>query len=107
MKKLFLVLLCAGLFVACGNKNNQQETVADTTATEAVEETPAVEEQPAVAEQPAQEQQAAPAKKPAAKPKPTVAEHAQQAAENVANTAIDKAEQEATNKVVNTGKKRR
>ena len=104
MKKIFLVLLCAGLFVACGNKNKQEEQVADTVAVEVAEEP--VQEEAVVAEEPVQEQQqqATPAKK---NNKPTVAQHAQQAAENVANTAIDQAEQQATNQVVNTGKKRR
>ena len=38
---------------------------------------------------------------------PTVQEHAQSAANRVANKAIDKAEQETTNAIVNTGKKKR
>lgn len=101
MKKVFLVLLCAGLLVACNNKNKQEEQVADTVAVEVAEEP--VQEEAVVAEEPVQEQQAA----PAAKPKQTVKQHAQSAAENVANTAIDQAEQQATNQVVNTGKKRR
>lgn len=100
MKKVFLVLLCAGLFVACNNKNKQEEQVVDTVAVEAVEEAPV--EEAVVAEQPAQEQ-AAPAKQTTTKPKQTVKEHAQ----NVANTAIDQAEKQATQQVVNTGKKRR
>lgn len=104
MKKVFLVLLCAGLFVACNNKNKQEEQVVDTVAVEAVEEAPV--EEPVVAEQPAQEQ-AAPAKQTTTKPKQTVKEHAQSAAENVANTAIDQGEKQATQQVVNTGKKRR
>ena len=101
MKKVFLVLLCAGLLVACNNKNKQEEQVADTVAVEVAEEP--VQEEAVVAEEPVQEQQAA----PAAKPKQTVKQHVQSAAENVANTAIDQAEQQATNQVVNTGKKRR
>jgi outer membrane protein assembly factor BamE (lipoprotein component of BamABCDE complex) len=104
MKKLFLVLLCAGLFVACNNKNKQEEQVADTVAIEVAEEP--VQEEAVVAEEPAQEQ-AAPAKQNTTKPKQTVKEHAQSAAENVANTAIDQAEQQATKQVVNTGKRRR
>ena len=43
MKKLFLVLLCAGLFVACGNKNKQEEPVAEPAAQEEVTEAPAPE----------------------------------------------------------------
>ena len=42
MKKVFLVLLAAGMFVACGNKAAQEEEVAtDTVAVEeVVEEAP-------------------------------------------------------------------
>ncbi|MCR4680683.1 MAG: hypothetical protein K5636_03615 [Bacteroidales bacterium] len=105
MKKLFLVLLCAGLFVACGNKNKDAEQCADTTAAEVIAE-PAPVEEPVVAEEAPAQEQAAPAKQ-TSKPKQTVKQHAQSAAENVANTAIDKAESEATQQVVNTGKKRR
>lgn len=58
MKKLFLVLLAAGLFVACGNKKEQpaEVTPIDSTAVEAVVDsvppvavaTPAPETKPAV-----------------------------------------------------------
>ena len=123
MKKLFLAVLCAGLFFACGNKKQAEpETLVDTPACqEMVEETPAVEEQEPVAE--VQEPAAAPAKKTTTTTKknnnnsgmtagktneaPTVKEHAQSAANKVANTAIDKAEQDATNTIVNSGKKKR
>lgn len=103
MKKLFLVLLCAGLFVACGNKNKQEEPVVEPVAEE-VTEAPAQEEA-VVAEEPVQEQKAAPAKQ-TTKPKQTVKEHAQSAAENVANAAIDQAEKDATSNV-NKGVRRR
>ena len=48
MKKLFLVALAAGMFVACGNKTNE-EAATDSIVEEAVEvvEAPAVEEAPA------------------------------------------------------------
>ena len=124
MKKLFLAVLCAGLFFACGNKKQAEpETLVDTPACqEMVEETPAVEEQEPVAE--VQEPAAAPAKKTTTTTKkaPTKAEqqgiqkvgdnttvkkHAENAATNVANTAIDKAEKDATNSIVNSGKKKR
>lgn len=115
MKKVFLALLCAGLFVACGNKKTvEPEAVVDTVATEVVEEAPVVEE-PVVAEEPAQETKAAPAKKtttPAKKKNddgkltssstttpPTVEEHAKQAAGRIANAAIDRGEKEATNQI--------
>jgi len=124
MKKLFLAALCAGLFFACGNKKQAEpETLVDTPACqEMVEETPAVEEQEPVAE--VQEPAPAPAKKTTTTTKkttnnnsgmtagktneaPSVQEHAQGAANRVANKAIDKAEQDATNTIVNSGKKKR
>ena len=124
MKKLFLAVLCAGLFFACGNKKQQTENLVDSTACqqEMVEETPAVEEQEPVAE--VQEPAPAPAKKTTTTTKkttnnnsgmtagktneaPSVQEHAQGAANRVANKAIDKAEQDATNTIVNSGKKKR
>ena len=124
MKKLFLAALCAGLFFACGNKKQAEpETLVDTPACqEMVEETPAVEEQEPVAE--VQEPAPAPAKKTTATPKKTtnnnnnsgmtatketqsVKEHAESAANKIANKAIDKAEQEATTTIVNSGKKKR
>lgn len=107
MKKLFLVLLCAGLFVACGNKQKTEEPAVDTVAVEVAEE-PVQEEAAPVAEEPVQE--AAPAPAPAKKATPkkqTVKEHAQAAGEQVANAAIDKAAEEATQSVVNAGKRRR
>lgn len=107
MKKVFLVLLCASLFVACGNKKTQEEQAVDTVATEVVAEEPVVEEP--VAEEPVAE--AAPAKTTTtSSKKQTVKEHAQAAAENVANAAIDKAESNATETVNNSttpNKKRR
>ena len=118
MKKVFLAVLCAGLFFACGNKKQAEpEALVDTV--------PVVVEEP-VAEEPVAEEpvaQAAPAKKPAATPKknnnntgitagktneaPTVKEHAESAANRIANKAIDKAETETTNAIVNSGKKKR
>lgn len=100
MKKLFLVLLCAGLLAACGNKNKQNEVTVDTVATEEVTETPV--EQPAVAEvktvAPEQTTQTAPAETE----KQTVKEHAVEAAESIANTAIDKVTEEAADAAKNT-----
>jgi hypothetical protein len=123
MKKLFLAVLCAGLFFACGNKKQAEpETLIDTPACqEMVEETPAVEEQEPVAE--VQEPAPAPAKKTTTTSKKTtnnnnsgmkatnetqsVKEHAESSANKIANKAIDKAEQEATTTIVNSGKKKR
>ena len=123
MKKVFLAVLCAGLFFACGNKKQaeQPETLVDTPV---VEQTVAeiTEEAEPVAEEPVAE--AAPAKKTATPAKkttnnnsgmtagktneaPTVEQHAKDAANRVANKAIDKAETESTNAIVNSGKKKR
>ena len=107
MKKVFLALLCAGLFFACGNKKTAEEPAVDSTAIEeVVVDEPEVVAEPEVAEvaEPAQETKA---NTTTSKPKPTVQQHAQQAAEQVANTAIDKAESEATSTIVNSGKKKR
>jgi hypothetical protein len=125
MKKVLLAVLCAGLFFACGKKKAQEpETLVDTVpAQEVVQEEPAVEEP--VAEEPvAQAAPAAPAKKATTAKKttnantgmtaakkeetaPSVEDHAKSAANRVANKAIDKAEQDATNTIVNSGKKKR
>lgn len=53
MKKLFLVALAAGMFVACGNKTNEEATT-DSVAVEPVEvvETPAPAVEEAVVEEP-------------------------------------------------------
>lgn len=106
MKKIFLALLCAGLFVACGNKNKEVEQVADTIPAQEVVEEPVVEE-PEVAEAPAEQPQPAAkpaAKKPAAKteePKQTLGAHAKQAGENIGHAAIEKVEQKATSDINN------
>ncbi|MBO4503268.1 MAG: hypothetical protein J5730_00445 [Bacteroidales bacterium] len=106
MKKVFLAVLCAGLFVACGNKNKvEEQPLADTVAVETVVEEPVVEE-PVVAEEP---QQAAPAKKPAktttTKPKTenqSVSEHAKKTGEAIGNAALDKVEKDAKENINNT-----
>ena len=123
MKKVFLAVLCAGLFFACGNKKAQEpEALVDTLPVEEVIEDVAEEVEEVVAEEPVA--QATPAKKtntPAKKNtnapqgntiqkvdnKTSVQDRAEKAATNVANTAIDKAEKETTNAIVNTGKKKR
>ena len=125
MKKVFLAVLCAGLFFACGNKKAQEpEALMDTVPAEEVIEEPVAEE---VVEEPVAEEpvaQAAPAKKNnttskknTTKVEPTtiqkvdnktsVQDRAEKAATNVANKAIDKAEQDATNTMVNSGKTKR
>lgn len=113
MKKVFLVLLCASLFVACGNKKQKaDELVADTVAVEEVVEEPVVEEQP-VAEEPAPapapaKKTTTPAKKTSTPAKPvvkseptstTLKEHAKKSAENVGHTVINKVEKDANNAI--------
>ena len=123
MKKVFLAVLCAGLFFACGNKKAQEpEALMDTVPVEeVVEEVTEVVEEP-VAEEPVA--QTTPAKKTTTTAKKntnknnggmteakttetSVEDHAKAAAGRVANKAIDKAETEATNTIVNSGKKKR
>ncbi|MBR5921383.1 MAG: hypothetical protein IKZ56_09510 [Bacteroidales bacterium] len=124
MKKVFLAVLCAGLFFACGNKKAQEpEALMDTVPAqqeEVVQQEPEEVAEP-VADEPVA--QTTPAKKTTTTPKkntssstptvsktneaPSVQEHAQSAANRVANKAIDKAEAEATSTIVNSGKKKR
>ena len=124
MKKVFLAVLCAGLFFACGNKKAQEpEALMDTVPAqqeEVVQQEPEEVAEP-VAEEPVA--QTTPAKKTTTTAKkntnnsgmsvsktnesPTVKEHAESAANKIANTAIDKGEKEATSTIVNSGKKKR
>ena len=123
MKKVFLAVLCAGLFFACGNKKAQEpEALVDTVPVEEVVEDVVEEVEEVVEEEPVA--QATPAKKTTTTAKKTtpapqantiqkvdnntsVKDRAEKAATNVANTAIDKAEKETTNAIVNSGKKKR
>jgi hypothetical protein len=122
MKKVFLAVLCAGLFFACGNKKAQEpEALVDTLPVEEVIEDVVEEVEEPVAEEPVA--QTTPAKKTTTTAKkntnnsgmsvsktnesPTVKEHAESAANKIANTAIDKGEKEATSTIVNSGKKKR
>ncbi|MCR4964084.1 MAG: hypothetical protein K6A41_00345 [Bacteroidales bacterium] len=101
MKKVFLALLCAGLFFACGNKKTAEEPAIDSTACqeEVVVDEPVADEPVAeVTEAPAQETKTT----TTSGKKQTVKQNAQQAAENVANAAIDKGEQAATEAVTTT-----
>ena len=120
MKKSILILaLCFVLMFAVAAVSAQD--VEEPVAEESVVEEPVAEVvEEAVVEEPAQ---AASAKKTnttakktnnntgmtAAKANeaPSVKEHAESAANKVANKAIDKAEQETTNAIVNSGKKKR
>lgn len=121
MKKVLLAVLCAGLFFACGNKKQAEpEALLDTVPAEEVVEDvveevvePVEEAAPVAATTP--KKAATPAKKnntgmQASKKNdaaPTVEEQAKNAANRVAGKAIEKAETEATNTIVNTGKKKR
>ena len=101
MKKLFLVVLAAGLFVACGNKTTDTENT-DTTAVDSTvvveEEAPACE---AVAEEPAvAENQAKPAAAKAEDNK-TIKETAKEVGTDVAKKAINKGGEEATKQINN------
>ena len=111
MKKVFLALLCAGLFVACGNKNKVvEEPAVDSVVVEEIVEEPVVAEEPAPA----------PAKatttkknnnKPATTTKTedqTLKEHAKQTGTAVGNAALDKVETETVKEINNaTPNKRR
>ena len=106
MKKLFLAVLCAGLFVACGNKNKQvEEPAVDTVAVEQIVEEPVVEE-PVVAEEPAPEAKTStPANKnntTTTKTNTTVSEHAKKTGEAVGNAALDRVEKEAVKEINET-----
>ena len=117
MKKVFLALLCAGLFVACGNKNKvvEEQPAVDSVVVEEIVEEPVVEE-PVVAEEPAP----APAKATTSKKNntttnktntttnQTVGEHAKKTGENIGNAALEKVETEAVKEINNaTPNKRR
>ena len=124
MKKVFLAVLCAGLFFACGNKKAQEpEALMDTVPVEEVVEEVAEEvvEEP-VAEEPVA--QTTPAKKTTTTKKnnnnsntgmtsgktneaPTVQQQAQSAANRVAGKAIEEGEKTATKKLENAGKQQR
>jgi len=126
MKKVFLAVLCAGLFFACGNKKAQEpEALMDTVPAqqeEVVQQEPEEVAEP-VAEEPVA--QTTPAKKTTTTAKKnttttapasaaqkvdnnaSLKDQAKKAGTNVAGAAIDKAETEATNSIVNSGKKKR
>lgn len=125
MKKVLLAVLCTGLIFACCNRKKaepQPVVATDTTVAEVIQEPTEPEVVEAPVEEPAQP--AAPAKKNTTTAKkntsstgmtaskktdaaPTVEEHAKNAANRVANKAIDKAEEDATTTIVNSGKKKR
>lgn len=125
MKKVFLALLCAGLFFACGNKKQAEaEPMVDSTAcqpemvvnNDTIDQEPAAEPQESVAETTTTTKKSTTTTKKtnnnnsgmtATKETQSVEDHAKQAANRVANKAIEKAETDATNTMVNGGKKKR
>lgn len=112
MKKVFLALLCAGLFVACGNKNKVvEEPAVDSVVVEEIVEEPVVAEEPA----PAPAKTTTTTKKNNNKPATTtktedqsLKDHAKQTGNNIGNAALEKVETEAVKEINNaTPNKRR
>lgn len=104
MKKLFLVALAAGLFVACGNKSNE-EAVVDTPAVVEEEVVAEVVDTPDVAEEPVVAEETAKTQTPAKKENKTVKETAKEVGENVAKEAINKGGEEAVKNIKGTSSK--
>jgi len=98
MKKVFLALLVAGLFVACGNKNTEAEntdsTAMETEVTEVTEETT---EAPAA--EPVAETQAQPAEK-----EQTVGQVAKEEGDKLAKEAIKAGAQAGSEELKNVAK---
>lgn len=83
MKKVFLALLVAGLFVACGNKNTEAENTDSTAMDSVVVEEPVVEAPAVEAEPVAEVQTPAPAEK-----EQTVGQVAKEEGDKLAKEAI-------------------
>ncbi len=98
MKKVFLALLVAGLFVACGNKNTEAEntdsTAMETEVTEVTEETT---EAPAA--EPVAETQAQPTEK-----EQTVGQVAKEEGDKLAKEAIKAGAQAGSEELKNVAK---
>lgn len=98
MKKVFLALLVAGLFVACGNKNTEAEntdsTAMETEVTEEVVEAPAAEAEPV-----AEVQTPAPAEK-----EQTVGQVAKEEGDKLAKEAIKAGAQAGSEELKNVAK---
>lgn len=104
MKKVFLALLVAGLFVACGNKNTEAENTDSTAMDSVVVEEPVVEapavEAPAVEAEPVAEVQTpAPAEK-----EQTVGQVAKEEGDKLAKEAIKAGAQAGSNELKNVAK---
>lgn len=95
MKKVFLALLVAGLFVACGNKNTEAENTDSTAMDSVVVEEPVVE---APAAEPVAEV-AAPAEK-----EQTVSEVAKEEGDKLAKEAIKAGAQAGSTELKNVAK---
>lgn len=98
MKKVFLALLVAGLFVACGNKNTEAENTDSTAMDSVVVEEPVVEA-PVEAETVAEVQTPAPAEK-----EQTVGQVAKEEGDKLAKEAIKAGAQAGSNELKNVAK---
>ncbi|MBR1991038.1 MAG: hypothetical protein IJ986_02035 [Bacteroidales bacterium] len=99
MKKVFLALLVAGLFVACGNKNTEAENTDSTAMDSVVVEEPVVEAPAVEAEPVAEVQTPAPAEK-----EQTVGQVAKEEGDKLAKEAIKAGAQAGSNELKNVAK---
>lgn len=99
MKKVFLALLVAGLFVACGNKNTEAENTDSTAMDSVVVEEPVVEAPAVEAEPVAEVQTPAPAEK-----EQTVGQVAKEEGDKLAKEAIKSGAQAGSNELKNVAK---
>lgn len=99
MKKVFLALLVAGLFVACGNKNTEAENTDSTAMDSVVVEEPVVEAPAVEAEPVAEVQTSAPAEK-----EQTVGQVAKEEGDKLAKEAIKAGAQAGSNELKNVAK---
>lgn len=99
MKKVFLALLVAGLFVACGNKNTEAENTDSTAMDSVVVEEPVVEAPAVEAEPVAEVQTPAPAEK-----EQTVGQVAKEEGDKLAKEAIKAGAQAGSEELKNVAK---
>ena len=99
MKKVFLALLVAGLFVACGNKNTEAENTDSTAMDSVVVEEPVVEAPVVEAETVAEVQTPAPAEK-----EQTVGQVAKEEGDKLAKEAIKAGAQAGSEELKNVAK---
>jgi len=104
MKKLFLVVLAAGLFAACGNGNKEADETATNDSIPAQDEVVMDQDQPAEEAAPVAEATTTETNNTA---KTTVKEEAQNKAEEVAKEAINVAGDAAKDEVKELPKRKR